>query len=129
VPLLEIKRERVKQDHRYLQKRYLQDAARRLTIYIWQLPDDDDSEMLRFQISFREIALDWAAERGMRYATVDDGANPMGMKRSPILSPEHSLEKRLIDRLLDHLNDYSEQRVIQFIRQIILEDAQSEQLA
>ena len=66
--LVEVKRELVKQDHRYLQKRFLQDAHNRLAVYIWQLPEDDDSEMLRFQVSYREIALDWAAERGIRIA-------------------------------------------------------------
>lgn len=122
--LIEVKRERVRQDHRYLIKRYLQDASRRLTIYIWQLPEDDDGEMLRFQISFREIALDWAAERGMRYATVDDGDNPMGMKRSPILSPEHSLERRMVERLLEILAEFSGQPSVEFIRQVLLKDAE-----
>ncbi|MBV6493714.1 MAG: hypothetical protein LDLANPLL_01737 [Turneriella sp.] len=117
--LVEVKRELVKQDHRYLQKRFLQDAHNRLAVYIWQLPDDDDGEMLRFQISYREIALDWAAERGMRYASVDDGENPMGMKRSPILKEEHHVQRVAVDKLLSLLREYDEKKSLQFICKII----------
>ncbi|HRP70377.1 MAG TPA: hypothetical protein PLY93_12660 [Turneriella sp.] len=117
--LVEVRRELVKQDHRYLQKRFLQDAHNRLAIYIWQLPDDAADEMLRFQISYREIALDWAAERGIRYASVDDGENPMGMKRSPVLKQEHSVRESLLTKLIDLLKGYSDKKSLQFIIDII----------
>jgi hypothetical protein len=123
--LVEVKRELVKQDHRYLQKRFLQDVQNRLTVYIWQLPDDDDSEMLRFQVSYKEIALDWAAERGIRFATVDDGENPMGMKRSPILTQERSLKHTMIERLVKHLDEYSEKKSLRFVRDTIVGEALS----
>ena len=121
--LVEVKRELVKQDHRYLQKRFLQDAHNRLAVYIWQLPDDDDGEMLRFQVSYREIALDWAAERGIRFASVDDGENPMGMKRSPILMQEHSLKNAMIEKLVTHLDEYADKKSLCFVRDVIRRDA------
>lgn len=122
--LIEVKRELVKQDHRYLQKRFLQDAISRLAIYIWQLPDDDEGEMLRFQVSYRDIALDWAAERGMRYAFVDDGDHPMGMKRSPILQDSGKIRGQQVERLLGYLENYGERPSLQFIRKIIERDMQ-----
>ena len=121
--LVEVKRELVKQDHRYLQKRFLQDATSRLAIYIWQLPDDDEGEMLRFQVSYRDIALDWAAERGMRYAFVDDGDHPMGMKRSPVLNDAGKISGVQVERLLGYLENYAARPSLQFIRQIIERDA------
>lgn len=121
--LVEVKRELVRQDHRYLQKRFLQDAPSRLAIYIWQLPDDDEGEMLRFQVSYKEIALDWAAERGMRYAFVDDGDNPMGMKRSPILQDTKRIRGLQVERLVGYLENYAERPSLQFIRKIIERDA------
>lgn len=117
--LVEVRRELVKQDHRYLQKRFLQDAHNRVAIYIWQLPGDDENEMLRFQVSYRDIALDWAAERGMRLATVDDGDNPMGMKRSPVLHAEQALRLPAIERLCDYLAEHPEKPALLFIRQLI----------
>lgn len=117
--LVEVRRELVKQDHRYLQKRFLQDAHNRVAIYIWQLPGDDENEMLRFQVSYRDIALDWAAERGMRLATVDDGDNPMGMKRSPVLHAEQALHLPAIERLCDYLAEHPEKPALLFIRQLI----------
>jgi hypothetical protein len=117
--LVEVRRELVKQDHQFLQKRFLQDAQNRITIYIWQLPDDDEGEMLRFQVSYKEIALDWAAERGIRYATVDDGENPMGMKRSPILNPENSVNRVELERLCGHLDSYGERASLAFIQKIV----------
>lgn len=117
--LVEVRRELVKQDHRYLQKRFLQDAQKRLAVYIWQLPDDDEGEMLRFQVSFKEIAVDWAAERGVRLASVDDGENPMGMKRSPILTAENSVSRLLVERMLACLDEYDTKGSLRFIREII----------
>lgn len=117
--LVEVRRELVKQDHRFLQKRFLQDAHNRLAIYIWQLPEDDDGEMLRFQVAYREIALDWAAERGMRLALVDDGDNPMGMKRSPVLTAENKISQRAVERLCEYLDEHSDKVSLRFIRQII----------
>ncbi|MBN8221189.1 MAG: hypothetical protein J0L53_09710 [Spirochaetes bacterium] len=121
--LVEVKRELVKQDHRFLQKRFLQDAHNRLTVYIWQLPDDDDGEMLRFQVSYKEIAVDWAAERGIRFASVDDGENPMGMKRSPILTQERSLKHAMLERLVAQLDSYSDKKSLRFVRDTIDRDA------
>lgn len=120
--LVEVRRELVRQDHRYLQKRFLQDAHNRIAIYIWQLPDDDDHEMLRFQVSYKDIALDWAAERGMRYATVDDGDNPMGMKRSPILNSENHVNQQAIERLCSYLAEHSDRPALNFIRKIIMDE-------
>lgn len=117
--LVEVRRELVRQDHRYLQKRFLQDAHNRVAIYIWQLPGDDESEMLRFQVSYRDIALDWACERGMRMASVDDGDNPMGMKRSPVLHAEKALRIPAIERLCDYLAEHPEKPSLLFIRQMI----------
>jgi|JI8StandDraft_1071087.scaffolds.fasta_scaffold103612_2 hypothetical protein len=120
--LVEVRRELVKQDHRFLQKRFLQDAHNRLAIYIWQLPEDDDGEMLRFQVAYREIALDWAAERGMRLAIVDDGDNPMGMKRSPILTAENTINEGAVRRLCEYLDEHSDKVSLRFIRQVILSE-------
>lgn len=120
--LVEVRRELVRQDHRYLQKRFLQDAASRIAIYIWQLPDDDDGEMLRFQVSYKEIAIDWAAERGLRFASVDDGDNPMGMKRSPILHQENSLQATQIQRLCNYLDEHAEKPALCFIRDMLVRD-------
>jgi hypothetical protein len=120
--LVEVRRELVKQDHRFLQKRFLQDAHNRLAIYIWQLPEDDDGEMLRFQVAYREIALDWAAERGMRLAIVDDGDNPMGMKRSPILTAENRINEGAVRRLCEYLDEHSDKVSLRFIRQVILSE-------
>lgn len=117
--LVEVRRELVRQDHRYLQKRFLQDAHNRIAIYIWQLPEDDEQEMLRFQVSFREIALDWTAERGVRLASVDDGDNPMGMKRSPLLHAENTLQRQSVERLDEYLTDHPEKPALIFIRDII----------
>lgn len=117
--LVEVRRELVRQDHRYLQKRFLQDAHNRIAIYIWQLPEDDEQEMLRFQVSFREIALDWTAERGMRLASVDDGDNPMGMKRSPLLHAENTLQRQSVERLDEYLTDHPEKPALICIRDII----------
>ena len=117
--LVEVRRELVRQDHRYLQKRFLQDAHNRIAIYIWQLPDDDEGEMLRFQVAYRDIALDWAAERGMRLASVDDGDNPMGMKRSPVLHAETMVRRQYVERLCDYLADHPEKTSLLFIRDII----------
>lgn len=121
--LVEVKRELVKQDHRFLQKRFLQDAHNRLTVYIWQLPEDDDGEMLRFQVSYKEIAVDWAAERGIRFASVDDGENPMGMKRSPILTQERSLKNALLEKLVAQLDSYTDKKSLRFVRDTIDRDA------
>lgn len=120
--LVEVRRELVKQDHRYFQKRFLQDARNRIAIYIWQLPEDDDNEMLRFQVSYREIALDWAAERGMRLAIVDDGDNPMGMKRSPILTAENKVNRLPVLRLCEYLDEHAEKVSLRFIRDIIVSE-------
>ena len=120
--LVEVKRELVKQDHRFLQKRFLQDAHNRLAIYIWQLPEDDEGEMLRFQVAYREIALDWAAERGMRLAIVDDGDNPMGMKRSPILTAENKINQQSVQRLCEYLDEHSEKVSLRFIRETIISE-------
>jgi hypothetical protein len=117
--LIEVRRELVRQDHRYLQKRFLQDAHNRIAIYIWQLPQDDDREMLRFQVTYRDMALDWAAERGLRFASVDDGDNPMGMKRTPILNAENSVSKQAVERLCQYLSEHPEKPALQFIREII----------
>lgn len=117
--LVEVRRELVRQDHRYLQKRFLQDAHNRIAIYIWQLPDDDEGEMLRFQVAYRDIALDWAAERGMRLASVDDGDNPMGMKRSPVLHAETQVRRQTVERLCEYLTDHPEKPSLLFIRDII----------
>ena len=124
--LVEVRRELVKQDHRYLQKRFLQDAQNRLAVYIWQLPDDDDGEMLRFQVSYKEIALDWAAERGIRFASVDDGDNPSGMKRSPILIQEHSLRHNLVGKLVQYLEENHMNKSLGFIRDTIVRDVLKE---
>lgn len=121
--LVEVKRELVKQDHRFLQKRFLQDAHNRLTVYIWQLPDDDEGEMLRFQVSYKEIALDWAAERGIRFASVDDGENPMGMKRSPILTQERSLKHVMVEKLVALLDEYADKKSLRFVHDTIVRDA------
>jgi hypothetical protein len=120
--LVEVRRELVRQDHRYLQKRFLQDAHNRIAIYIWQLPDDDEGEMLRFQVAYRDIALDWAAERGMRLASVDDGDNPMGMKRSPVLHAETMVRRQSVERLCEYLAEHPEKRSLLFIRDIITEE-------
>ncbi len=120
--LVEVRRELVKQDHRYFQKRFLQDARNRIAIYIWQLPEDDENEMLRFQVSYREIALDWAAERGMRLAIVDDGDNPMGMKRSPILTAENKVNRLAVLRLCEYLDEHAEKVSLRFIRDIIVSE-------
>ncbi len=117
--LIEVRRELVRQDHRYLQKRFLQDAHNRIAIYIWQLPEDDEGEMLRFQVSYRDIALDWAAERGIRLASVDDGDNPMGMKRSPVLHAEKQIRKQSVERLCDYLAEHPEKPSLIFIRDVI----------
>lgn len=117
--LIEVRREFVKQDHRYLQKRFLQDAHLRLAIYIWQLPDDDEGEMLRFQISYKDMAIDWAAERGIRLANVDDGDNPMGMKRSPILHAANSIDTLAAARLCAYLAEAHDRPSLQFIRERI----------
>ena len=120
--LVEVRRELVRQDHRYLQKRFLQDATSRIAIYIWQLPDDDDGEMLRFQISYKEVAIDWAAERGLRFASVDDGDNPMGMKRSPILHEENSLQSKQVQRLCDYLGEHADKPALRFIRDMLVRE-------
>ena len=120
--LVEVRRELVRQDHGYLQKRFLQDATSRIAIYIWQLPDDDDGEMLRFQVSYKEVAIDWAAERGLRFASVEDGDNPMGMKRSPILHEENSLQTKHIQRLCDYLDEHAEKPALRFIRDMLVRD-------
>lgn len=120
--LVEVRRELVRQDHRFLQKRFLQDARNRIAIYIWQLPEDDEKEMLRFQISYKEMAIDWAAERGLRFASVDDGDNPMGMKRSPILHEENSVKTTQIQRLCDYLDEHAEKQSLQFIRNMLVRD-------
>jgi hypothetical protein len=120
--LIEVRRELVRQDHRYLQKRFLQDAHNRIAIYIWQLPDDDEGEMLRFQVSYRDIAIDWAAERGIRLASVDDGDNPMGMKRSPVLNAENQVSRQAVERLCEYLVDHEQKPALVFIRNIIQEE-------
>lgn len=105
--LVEVKREFVKQDHRFLIKRFLQDARNRIAIYIWQLPEDDVGEMLRFQITYKEFAIDWKAERGIRFARVDEGDNPMGMKRSPILEATDSVGRLAMERLCTYLEEHA----------------------
>lgn len=117
--LVEVRRELVRQDHRYLQKRFLQDAHNRIAIYIWQLPEDNEAEMLRFQVAYRDIALDWAAERGIRLASVDDGDNPMGMKRSPVLHAETQVKRQSVERLCEYLAGHPEKPSLLFIRDII----------
>lgn len=120
--LVEVRRELVKQDHRYLQKRFLQDARNRVAIYIWQLPEDDEGEMLRFQITYRETAVDWAAERGLRFAIVDDGDNPMGMKRSPILKQEKSVDLKPIEKLCSYLEEHADRLSLRFIHDLLVRD-------
>lgn len=120
--LVEVRRELVKQDHRYLQKRFLQDASNRIAIFIWQLPEDDDGEMLRFQISYKEVAIDWAAERGLRFASVDDGDNPSGMKRSPILNAENSVARTPVIRLCNLLDEHADKPSLRFIRDLIVRE-------
>ncbi|MBS0619586.1 MAG: hypothetical protein JSR44_15475 [Spirochaetes bacterium] len=117
--LIEVRRELVKQDHRFLEKRFLQDAHLRLAIYIWQLPGDDEGEMLRFQISYKDTAIDWSAERGVRLAHVDDGDNPMGMKRSPILQAANSINTLAVERLCAYLAEAHDRPSLQFIRKRI----------
>jgi hypothetical protein len=78
--------------------------------------------MLRFQVAYREIALDWAAERGMRLAIVDDGDNPMGMKRSPILTAENTINEGAVRRLCEYLDEHSDKVSLRFIRQVILSE-------
>ncbi len=104
--LVEVKHEFVKQDHRILKKRFLQDAQNRTAIYIWQLPEDAANEMLRFQITYKEFAIDWKAEHGIRFARVDEGDNPMGMKRSPVLEATDSVGRIAMERLCTYLEEH-----------------------
>lgn len=119
--LVEVRRELVKQDHQYLQKRFLQDAQQRVSIHIWQLPGDAEEEMLRFQIAWRELAFDWSADRGLYVAKFDEGENPMGMKRSPLLLVQSSADRREVEKLCDYLRQFPEKRSLQFICKVIAE--------
>ena len=67
-------------------------------------------------------ALDWAAERGLRFASVDDGDNPMGMKRSPVLHEENSLQSRQVERLCTYLDEHAEKPALRFIRDMLVSD-------
>jgi len=117
--LIEIKKELVRQEHQILEKRFLQDSQNRMTIYIWQLPGDAPGEMLKFQISYKEDIFEWSAQTGLRYGSLDEGDNPMGMKRTPIMTMADSLDQKAASRITEYLEPHATKPELNFILSII----------
>jgi len=117
--LIEIRKELVRQEHQVLEKRYLQDSQNRMTIYIWQLPGDAPGEMLKFQISYKEDIFEWSAQKGLRCGLLDEGDNPMGMKRAPILMMADSIDAKAAARVSEYLQSLASKPDLNFILTII----------
>lgn len=101
--LIEVREELLKQEKGNVRKRFFQDASARLTLYIWQQRDAARGDnILRYQISYKDSIFEWSPEKGLRYGKVDEGDNPMGMKRSPVMYMSAEINKQALVRLVNY---------------------------
>ncbi len=64
--------------------RFLSNAGEGMSVFLWQTQEDEKLE--KFQISLKNQTLEWSRKEGkLKYGNIDEGDNPMKMKKSPLI--------------------------------------------
>lgn len=126
MPLFEVQGKFLKEDKSGLTYRFFQDAAKRVSLYIWQddkTADSFEKKLKRFQLSYQDLLVEYKQDGEMKYARVDDGSNPMGVKRSPQMFMQTSFneaDRKEFDNFFTYCDRQSKNLVeLQTIRSII----------
>jgi len=88
MPLFEVSHKHLKQDEAGILYRFFQDSKEDLNLYIWQnenMIEASDFGIEKFQIAHKNHILEWKKNSKLKYGRIDEGDNPMGMKRSPMI--------------------------------------------
>lgn len=101
--LIEVRENLLKQEKGDIRKRFFQDTSAKLTLYIWQNRiAEAGNNIERYQISYKDSIFEWSPEKGLRYGKLDEGDNPMGMKRSPVMYMSAELNQTALARLVNY---------------------------
>lgn len=101
--LIEVRENLLKQEKGDIRKRFFQDTSAKLTLYIWQNRIAEmGNNIERYQISYKDSIFEWSPEKGLRYGKLDEGDNPMGMKRSPVMYMSPELNQTALARLVNY---------------------------
>ena len=93
--LFEISNHLLKQNIEGLDFRYLQDPDEKITLYLWQTRTEHPT-IEKYQISTSEHMLEWNKDHQVKYARIDEGFNPMGMKRASLMYMQANINNEIL---------------------------------
>lgn len=100
--LFEVRSEYLKKKYPDKRPRMFQDGALGLFIHVWE--NLESGKMEKIQVSWGDNILEWSPGK-LRTGCFDEGDNPMGMKRSPLMNFSNDQNSPFVKRVcreLDH---------------------------
>lgn len=81
--------------------RYMSNAEERISVFLWQDPEKKDKyyhRINKFQITYDNKSIEWCRnDKELKYADIDEGDNPMKVKKSPLMIMSENIPSGLID--------------------------------
>jgi hypothetical protein len=106
--------------------RFIHNPESGISIHIWQKkqpsPDDSPDEITRFQAAMGDDILEWK-DSHVLYGNVDSGEDEFGMKRSPVMMMNETVNQPFIEKIVPALKENENIAGITFIVQKIEESA------
>ena len=108
IDLNEIDQKVLKQDTKEVLYRFLQDINHKVNLFLWQDQahlGNGNFGIQKFQFSYRDHILEWKINGALKYGMVDDGENPHGIKRSPVMMLTNEINKKAYEFLLWYIDE------------------------
>ncbi len=107
MPLHEVDQKILKKEKNDIVYRFLQDLGNKINLFIWQkaeqVENTENFGIEKFQFSHRSHILEWREGAPLKYGQVDDGSNPMGMKRSPMMMLQSTINRKAFELIVGYL--------------------------
>ena len=104
--LNEINQKILKQNNAEVLYRFLQDIHAKVNIFIWQHQGENANAQFgikKVQFSNRDHIIEWKENKNLKYGRVDEGENPMGIKRSPVMILREEVDPKAFQQILTYL--------------------------
>ncbi len=103
--LLEVREKLLRDQSHELRMRFYHDSFSRASLNLWQ--HRDTGKVYRFQFSFRENIFEMTEGGTLRFGRLDEGENPMGVKRSPVMILSDSIDMVALQSAVSYLSRQS----------------------
>lgn len=87
--------------------RFLSEKEEAISVFLWQDPLKKEKFYFRinkFQITYKNQSIEWNRKNNqLLYANIDEGDNPMKMKKSPLMMMQEEVPDYFIDFIYEKL--------------------------